>query len=93
MSNPNTFVNTYTTKIQQLMQLIQDLRGLNDALAGDSTLLDRYFAQTSAGPGSIPRSDITKADVQAAQAALVQILFTYDSGSPKTRDQLFKMVP
>lgn len=95
MSNPVSFVNTYTQNIVQFCQLIQVLRGNNDQLAQDPTLIDRYFATTNPGnPNiSIIRTDITKEDVIAAENALVQLIFTYDSGSPTTKSALMKMLP
>jgi len=96
MSNPNTFMNNYAIKVQQLVTLIQDLRGMNDWIDQDATLLDRYFAQSGGGAGAggiPPRSDIVKADVIAAQGALNQVIFAYDSGSPTQKSKILKMVP
>jgi len=95
MSNPVSFVNTYTQNIVQFCQLMQTLRGNNDQLAQDPTLIDRYFATSNpSNPNiSVVRTDIVAADVTAAQAALVQILFAYDSGAPTQKSKLFKMLP
>lgn len=95
MSNPVSFINSYTQNIVQFCQLMQVLRGNNDQLAQDPSLVDRYFATTNpANPNiSVIRTDITKADVIAAENAITQMLFTYDSGSPTQKSQLFKMLP
>jgi len=95
MSNPVSFVNTYTQNIVQFCQLMQTLRGNNDQLAQDPSLITRYFATTNPSNPNITvvRTDITAEDVEAAQAALVQILFAYDSGSPAQKSKLFKMLP
>jgi len=95
MSNPVSFVNTYTQNIVQFCQLMQTLRGNNDQLAQDPTLIDRYFETINPNnPNiSVVRTDIVAADVEAAQAALVQMLFTYDSGGPTNKSKLFKMLP
>jgi hypothetical protein len=95
MSNPVTFINQFTQNIVQLAQLIQTLRGNNDQLTQDPTLIDRYFATPNPGnPNvSVVRTDIVAADVIAAQSAITQILFTYDSGSPTQKSKLFKMLP
>lgn len=95
MSNPVSFINTYTQNIVQFCQLMQTLRGNNDQLAQDPTLIDRYFeTQNPGNPNiSIVRTDITAQDVKDAQNALVQMLFTYDSGSPTQKSMLFKMLP
>ncbi len=95
MSNPVSFMNTYTQNIVQFCGLMQTLRGNNDQLASDPTLIDRYFATSNpSNPNiSVVRTDITKADVQAAEAAIVQLLFAYDSGDPSNKTALFKMLP
>lgn len=95
MSNPITFVNSYTQNIVQFCQLIQTLRGQNDQLVQDPTLVDRYFAtENPSNPNvSLVRTDIVAQDVKNAQAAIVQMLFTYDSGAPTQKSMLFKMLP
>lgn len=95
MSNPTTFINMYTQDIVQLCALMQKVRQDHDQLVQDPSLLDRYFSQTNPGnPNiSIVRTDITKQDVQNADAAIVQILFTYDSGDPTQKSYLYKMLP
>jgi hypothetical protein len=95
MSNPVSFVNTYTQNIVQFCQLMQTLRGNNDQLAQDPTLIDRYFATENPGNPNITvvRTDITAADVTAAQGAIQQLLFAYDSGDPTQKSMLFKMLP
>lgn len=95
MSNPVSFINSYTQNIVQFCNLMQVLRGNNDQLIQDPTLIDRYFATTNPGnPNiSVVRTDITAADVTNAQAALEQMLFAYDSGSPTQKSYLFKMLP
>ena len=95
MSNPVSFINTYTQNIVQFCQLMQTLRGNNDQLTQDPTLIERYFAtENPSNPNiSVVRTDINQADVEAAQAALVQLLFAYDSGEPTNKSALFKMLP
>jgi hypothetical protein len=95
MSNPVSFINTYTQNIVQFCQLMQVLRGNNDQLAEDPSLITRYFAtQNPNNPNvSIIRTDIVAADVTAAQNAITQLLFAYDSGSPAQKQALFKMLP
>lgn len=95
MSNPVSFINTYTQNIVQFCMLMQTLRGNNDQLTQDPTLIDRYFATTNpSNPNiSMVRTDIVAEDVEAAQAAIVQLLFAYDSGDPSNKSALFKMLP
>jgi hypothetical protein len=87
MSNPVSFINTYTQNIVQFCQLMNTLRANNDQLAQDPTLITRYFAITGT------RSDIVAQDVTNAHDALVQLLFAFDSGSPTQKSYLFKMLP
>ena len=96
MANPNTFINTYTQNIVQLCQLMQTLRAQNDQLTQDPNLVKAYFTTDANGVNDTcgrPRKDIVEADVNNAQAALVQMLFTFDSGSPTQKSYLFKMLP
>jgi hypothetical protein len=71
------------------------LRVNNDEITQDPTLLERYFSMTPTPPGTFPgqavRGDITQDDVLAAQAALVQVLFAYDTGAPPQKAALYKM--
>jgi len=87
MSNPVSFVNLYVSKIQTFVQTMEDLRSMNDMVDQDSTLFTRYFADPNA------RKDIVEADATAAHGSIVQILFTYDSGTPTQKSALFKMLP
>jgi hypothetical protein len=87
MSNPVSFMDTYTQRIVQLASLLQDLRGFNDMIDQDATLIDRYFGSPN------PRTDIVAADVTDAHDAIQQVLFTYDSGSPTQKAALYKMLP
>lgn len=92
MSNPNSFINTYVATIQNLVNNLEDLRTFNDMLTADPTLITRYFAQDPT-KGPAPRSDIVAADVTNAEAAVVQLLFSFDSGTPTQKSYLFKMLP
>jgi hypothetical protein len=80
-------MDAYTNNIVTLVQTVETLRTQNDMIANDSTLIDRYFASSSV------RTDIVAADVTAAYNSLVQVLFTFDSGSPPQKAALFKMRP
>ena len=95
MSNPVSFINTYTQNIVQLCQLMQALRSQNDQLTQDPTLITRYFATTNPSNPNIStvRTDIVAQDVTNAEQALVQMLFTFDSGAPTQKSFLFKMLP
>lgn len=91
MSNPITFVNQYTQAIVNLINAIETARHLNDVLTQDPTLASSY---TSALPATLgtPRVDILPADINNAKAALVQVIFAYDSGAPTQKALLNKML-
>jgi hypothetical protein len=95
MSNPVNFVNTYTAAITALVNQLNTLQALNAQLTDDPTLVTRYFATASFGqaPNLVPRTDIVAADITNAQAAIVQMLFTFNSGSPTNGSQLYKVTP
>lgn len=87
-------MHLYSANITQMVQLIETLRTQNSQIDEDPTLLDRYFTYDSTKPGSVPpRQDIVKQDVMDAHDAIVQIIFTYDSGAPTQKSKLFKMLP
>ena len=92
MSNANSFINSYVQNISQLVTLLSTLRLQNDELVQDPTLVARYFSQ-SGQLGPAPRTDIVAADVTNAEAALVQLLFTFDSGAPTQKSYLYKLLP
>ena len=87
MSNSVSFVNAYVQGLQQLNQVLQTLRGLNDQLVQDPTLATRYLGS----PGA--RSDLVAQDITNAKDAVVQILFAFDSGAPTQKSQIFKLFP
>jgi hypothetical protein len=98
MSNPNTFINSYSANIVTFVSLMETLRTQNDQITQDPTLIERYFAQEQPSPpapfgGPTPRSDIVAEDVTAAQSAIVQMLFAFDSGDPPQKAALYKMLP
>ena len=89
MSNPNSFISTYITLTQEVVSNLEQLRLYNSMLTADPTLTTRYFSSTN---GSA-RTDISSADIANAQAAIVQYLFTHDSGNPTQKSYLFKLLP
>lgn len=76
----------YIQSIRDLVKAMDDARHYHDMITQDSTLADGYLASPQA------RTDIKKADFTAADAAIVQMLFTYDSGTPTQKSALYKML-
>jgi hypothetical protein len=98
MSNATSFVDSYTANIVKLINTLEDLRTQNDMLVQDPTLKSRYFETPPAppfpqAPPTPPRSDITEDDITNAEAAIVQMLFAFDSGAPPQKSYLYKMTP
>lgn len=80
-------MNTYTGNIQSFISLLEDLRTQNDMISQDSTLITRYFQTPTA------RTDVVAQDVTNAQAAITQLLFAFDTGTPTQKSYLFKLLP
>lgn len=89
MSNAINFVNSYANNILQLVNTLNALQSQNLQITEDPTLVTRYFANTA----PLPRNDINAQDIANAQAAIVQMLFTYNSGVPTQSSYLLKMTP
>jgi hypothetical protein len=88
MADAISFINTYSAQIKSFVDMLKDLETKNQQLTEDPSLITRYF-----DPTATHREDIVAADVTAAQDAIVQLLFTYNSGTPTTASQLLKMFP
>jgi hypothetical protein len=94
MSNPISFINSYSKNIVDFISILKDLETQNAMIFSDSTLVTRYFS-TPNFPSGQPtiRTDITEAQVTAAKNAIVQLLFTFNSGSPTQASALYAMIP
>lgn len=86
MANPVTFANDYFAQVANLINVLEDLRTLNDRLTQNSSLVTDYFANP------VHRTDITATDFNNAKGAVTQILFTFDSGSPTQKSYLFNLL-
>lgn len=87
MASASNFIYVYAAQIQNLVNLLKELETMNLQITDDPTLITRYFQ------GSGARTDIVAQDVTNAQNALVQLLFTFNSGSPTQASYLLKMMP
>ncbi len=90
MSNPNTIINAYVGLCQQLTSTLDQLALYGDMIDQDSTIITRYFDNTS-NPGH--RTDIVAADITAAKAAVGQVAFAYNSGNPPQKAPIYKLAP
>lgn len=89
MSDPLNFMRSYANNFQQLVQILNTLQSQNLQLTDDPSLITNYFALTP----SQRRTDIVASDVTNGQSAIVQLLFTYNSGSPTNASYILKMTP
>lgn len=86
MASPVNFANNYFAQVSTLISVLEELRVLNDRATQDSGLVTAYFSDAS------HRTDIDATNFNAAKAAVVQLLFSYDSGSPAQKAALFKLL-
>ena len=96
MADPMTFMPSYFANISKMVDVVNVLRQQHDQLVQDPALIDEYFAYvppTTRGGYPPPRSDIVKADVTACENALVQVFFTFDSGSPPQKAAFYQVLP
>lgn len=79
------FADNYLALCNQMVALMNQAQLMLDRVTQDSTL----FTQVrNAGI----RTDLQVADWNAANSALTQIKFTFDSGSPPQKAALFKLL-
>jgi hypothetical protein len=89
MSDAMNFMRSYANNYQTLVQVLNALQSQNQQITDDPTLVTRYFAL----PPGQARTDINATDVANGQAAIVQMLFTYNSGTPTQASYILKMTP
>ena len=76
----------YLQMVRNLVNAIEAAKSYHDMVVQDGTLPVGYLSSGQA------RTDLKEADFTACEAALVQMLFTYDSGSPATKAAFYKML-
>jgi hypothetical protein len=86
MANPLTFGNAWINAIQTLVSDINFIRLMQDRAGLDAGLAQAYL--TASG-----RTDIAVADLQAAYAAINQLLATLDAGNPVLKAAIYKVLP
>ncbi len=83
-AQPDWGVN-YIQKVKALIAAVEECRTEVSKLAEDAGLPAAYLAAPN------HRTDLVSADFTAANAALIQMLFTWDSGSPHNKASCFKL--
>jgi hypothetical protein len=86
MTDVRQFGADYILGVKNLIQDLENMRILQERVTGDPNLFAEYIAAPA------PRTDLVVADFNAASAAIVQLLFSFDSGSPTQKSALFKLL-
>ncbi len=86
MTQPSALMNDLFAQAAKGVEVMDTWSLLMDRVAQDPGIVAAYFAQSSA------RTDIVAADVTAALAAMFQIRFAYDGGSPPQKAAIMKML-
>ena len=79
------FANDYLAVCSQMVALMNQAQAMLDRVAQDATLFTEVH---NAGI----RTDLAVSDWNAANNALFQLRFTFDSGSPPQKAALYKML-
>lgn len=88
MTDPIQFYKLYVNTINTFINTMEDLRTQNDRLASEPALA----ADAAAAALKSGRPDLTTQSFTDAQAAIVQLLFAFDSGNPTQKSFLYKML-
>src|SRR5258707_8968233 len=83
MTNVIQFGSDYLAGVRALVNAIEAMRVMRERTVSDTGLFAAYLAS----PGA--RTDLQLIDLQNADSALVQLLFTFDSGAPTNKSELF----
>ncbi len=86
MTDVRQFGADYLAGVKNLIDAIEAMRVMRERTVSDPGLFAAYLAS----PGA--RTDLQLMDFQNADSALVQILFTFDSGAPTQKSELFKLL-
>jgi len=86
MTDVRQFGSDYLAGMKALINAIEAMRVMRERTVSDTGLFAAYLAS----PGA--RTDLQLIDLQNADAALVQLLFTFDSGAPTNKSELFKLL-
>ena len=88
MTDAVSFSRNFISQINTTINALEDCHLMMDRLQQESTL-----SQTAAtAMNTAGRADLAKADFDNASAAIQQILFAFDSGSPPQKSYLYKML-
>jgi hypothetical protein len=88
MSDPITFYRTLIASTNTFINALEQMNFLQDRMVQDPGLAAAAAASASASG----RSDLVTADFTNAGNAIVQLNFTFNSGSPTQKSYLFKLL-
>ena len=86
MTDVRQFGSDYLAGVKGFVDALENLRTLHDRVVSEPTLFAAYLASVGA------RTDLQLIDLQNADAAIVQLLFAFDSGAPTQKSELFKLL-
>jgi hypothetical protein len=88
MSNPDSFNQTVNETVKNFIYWMQQIQTLQDRMSQDPTLA----AAAAASAQAAGRTDLTTADYNNLANAIVQIMFTWNSGTPAEKSYFYKML-
>jgi hypothetical protein len=88
MTDATNFGQSYVGTVRDLIDAIDNANLMQDRLSSESTLA-AAVAEAMSGAG---RADMTEQVINDAAAAIVQIVFTFNSGSPTQKSLLYKVL-
>ena len=88
MTDSTSYGRNFIAQINTFINSIEDMRLMRDRMVEEAGL-----AQSAADAmNAVGRQDLAKADFDNASAALQQIIFAFDSGSPTQKSYLYRML-
>lgn len=88
MTDAVNFGRNFVTQINATINALEDLRIMQDRMQQEPGLSQA----AAAAMNTAGRADLAKVDFDNAAAAIQQILFAFDSGSPPQKSYLYKML-
>jgi hypothetical protein len=88
MTDSTSYGRNFIAQINIFINSIEDMRLMRDRMVEEAGL-----AQSAADAmNAVGRADLTSTDFDNASAALQQIIFAFDSGTPTQKSYLYKML-
>ena len=88
MADPTTFYRGFISSINSFIAALEQLNVYQDRMVQDPNLA----AAAAAAAAASGRPDLSAADFNNAGNAVVQITFTYNSGTPAQKSYLYELL-